>query len=157
MEPAGQDSEVLIAARNGHSTAPFAPECQSFLDNLRAGFGAKGSANDPADKLVPPMFIAVAIDRLPPVLLLILQCWFSPIEEERDPPCSMADIRRSLALSSVSPSPPARTPSWMQLTSGANANAGYADRDQRREGALTLLGQYSQTSFDLISDGNRVH
>jgi hypothetical protein len=39
-----------IAARNGHSTAPFAPECQSFLDNFPAGFGAKGSANDPTDK-----------------------------------------------------------------------------------------------------------
>jgi hypothetical protein len=36
-----------IAARNGHSTAPFALECQSFLDNLRAGFGAKESANNP--------------------------------------------------------------------------------------------------------------
>jgi len=46
MEPAGRDSEELIAARNGHSTAPFAPECQSFLDNLPAGFGAKGSVND---------------------------------------------------------------------------------------------------------------
>jgi hypothetical protein len=44
--PAGQDSEMLIAAQNGHSTALFAPECQSFLDNLRAGFGAKESAND---------------------------------------------------------------------------------------------------------------
>ena len=39
--PAGQDSEMLIAARNGHSTAPFAPECQSFLDNLPAGFRAQ--------------------------------------------------------------------------------------------------------------------
>jgi hypothetical protein len=38
---------MQIAARNGHSTAPFAPECQSFLDNLRAGFGANRSANDP--------------------------------------------------------------------------------------------------------------
>jgi len=47
IKPAGQDSEMLIAARNGHSTAPFAPECQSFLDNLRAGFGANRSANDP--------------------------------------------------------------------------------------------------------------
>jgi hypothetical protein len=47
MEPAGQDSEMLIAARNRHSTAPFAPKCQSFLDNLPVGFGAKGSASDP--------------------------------------------------------------------------------------------------------------
>jgi hypothetical protein len=46
VKPAGRDSETLIAARNGHSTAPFAPECQSFPDNLRAVFGAKGSAND---------------------------------------------------------------------------------------------------------------
>ena len=37
--PTGQNSEMLIAARNGHSTGPFAPECQSFLGN--------GSANDP--------------------------------------------------------------------------------------------------------------
>ena len=65
MKPAGQDPEALIAARNGHSTAPFAPECQSFLDNLRAGFGAKGSANDPTDKPAPPVFIAVAIDLRP--------------------------------------------------------------------------------------------
>jgi hypothetical protein len=43
---AGQDSEALIAARNGDSTAPFAPECQSFLDNLPAGFGLIGSCSD---------------------------------------------------------------------------------------------------------------
>jgi hypothetical protein len=30
-----------IAARNGHSTAPFAPERQSFLDNLPAGLGGE--------------------------------------------------------------------------------------------------------------------
>jgi hypothetical protein len=47
LKPAGQDSEMPIAARNGHSTAPLAPECQSFLDNLLARFRAKGSANDP--------------------------------------------------------------------------------------------------------------
>jgi hypothetical protein len=58
MEPAGQDSEMLIAARNGHSTAPFTPECQSLLDNLLARFGAKGSANDPTDKPIKPVFIA---------------------------------------------------------------------------------------------------
>jgi hypothetical protein len=52
-----------IAARNGHSTAPFAPECQSFLDNLRADSGAKGSANDQIDKSVPPVLIAVVIIR----------------------------------------------------------------------------------------------
>jgi hypothetical protein len=28
--------------------APFAPQCQSFLDNFPAGLGARGSANDPA-------------------------------------------------------------------------------------------------------------
>jgi hypothetical protein len=44
---------MLIAARNGHSTAPFAPECQSFLDNLPAGFGTKGSEKD---KWIPSMF-----------------------------------------------------------------------------------------------------
>jgi hypothetical protein len=44
--PAGQESEKLIAARNGHSTARFAPECQSFLDNLPTGFEPKGSANN---------------------------------------------------------------------------------------------------------------
>jgi len=43
VRPAGQDSEALIAARNGDSTAPFAPERQFFLDNLRAGFGLNGS------------------------------------------------------------------------------------------------------------------
>jgi hypothetical protein len=42
--PAGQDPEALIAARNSD---PFAPEGQSFLDNLPAGFGANRSANDP--------------------------------------------------------------------------------------------------------------
>jgi hypothetical protein len=47
VKPAGQDSEALIVARNGDSTAPFAPECQSFLDNLPSSFGANGSANDP--------------------------------------------------------------------------------------------------------------
>src|SRR5271165_6942260 len=42
--------------RNGHSTAPFADECQSFLDNLMAGLGRIGACNnptaDPADSTV---------------------------------------------------------------------------------------------------------
>jgi hypothetical protein len=37
MQPAGQDPGVTIGARNGHTTAPFADECQSFLDNVIAG------------------------------------------------------------------------------------------------------------------------
>jgi len=34
-------------ARNGHTTAPFADECQSFLDNVIAGLGQIGSWKDP--------------------------------------------------------------------------------------------------------------
>jgi hypothetical protein len=51
--PAGQDAEMLIAARDGYSTAPFALECSSFLDNLPAGCGAKGSVNTLSDEPVP--------------------------------------------------------------------------------------------------------
>jgi hypothetical protein len=43
----GAGSRAADRARNGHSTAPFAPECQSFLNNLMAGFGLNGSWNDP--------------------------------------------------------------------------------------------------------------
>jgi hypothetical protein len=39
MQPAGQDPEAR-RAWNGHSTAPFADECQSFLDNVIAQLGA---------------------------------------------------------------------------------------------------------------------
>jgi hypothetical protein len=46
MKPAGQDPET--GARNGHSTALFAEECQSFLDNVMAGFGQIGAWSDPA-------------------------------------------------------------------------------------------------------------
>jgi hypothetical protein len=34
-------------ARNGYTTALLACECQSFLDNVIAGFGSTGSWNDP--------------------------------------------------------------------------------------------------------------
>jgi hypothetical protein len=39
MKPAGQDPEARSCAQNGHSTAPFAEECQSFIDNVIAGLG----------------------------------------------------------------------------------------------------------------------
>ena len=48
MQPAGQDPEARPGARNGHSTAPFAEACQSFLDNVMAVFGQSGAWNDPA-------------------------------------------------------------------------------------------------------------
>ena len=47
MQPAGQDPEAAPGARNGHSTAPFADECQSFLDNVMAGLGRIGAWNYP--------------------------------------------------------------------------------------------------------------
>jgi hypothetical protein len=59
MEPAGQDSEMPIAARNVHSTAPFAPECQSFLDNLPAGLGQKDQ------QMIPPSAISPGAANLP--------------------------------------------------------------------------------------------
>jgi signal transduction histidine kinase len=34
-------------ARNGHTTALFTDECQSFLDNVIAGLGKIGAWNDP--------------------------------------------------------------------------------------------------------------
>jgi hypothetical protein len=37
-------------ARNGHTTAPFAGERQSFLDNVIAGLGQTGAWNDPASE-----------------------------------------------------------------------------------------------------------
>jgi Transposase IS116/IS110/IS902 family len=46
MQPAGQDPEAR-RARDGHSTALFAAECQSFLDNVIAGLGQIGSWNNP--------------------------------------------------------------------------------------------------------------
>jgi hypothetical protein len=36
----GAGSRGTLGARNGHTTAPFADECQSFLDNVIAGLGA---------------------------------------------------------------------------------------------------------------------
>ena len=47
MQPAGQNPEGAPRARNGHSTALFAAECQSFLDNVIAGLGQTGSWHDP--------------------------------------------------------------------------------------------------------------
>jgi hypothetical protein len=47
MQPAGQDPGRAPRARNGHSTALFGYECQSFLDNLIAGLGEIGAWNDP--------------------------------------------------------------------------------------------------------------
>jgi hypothetical protein len=38
-KPAGQDPKTRLGARNGVSTALFAREGQSFLDNLIAGLG----------------------------------------------------------------------------------------------------------------------
>ena len=37
MQPAGQDPEGEWRARNSRTTALFAAECQSFLDNVIAG------------------------------------------------------------------------------------------------------------------------
>ena len=37
----------MRGARNGHTTALFADECQSFLDNVIAGLGQIGSWKDP--------------------------------------------------------------------------------------------------------------
>ena len=46
MKPAGQDPEARPCARNGHSTALFAEECQSFLDNVIAGLDQIGAWDD---------------------------------------------------------------------------------------------------------------
>jgi hypothetical protein len=46
LQPAGQDPEAL-RARSDHSTALFAGECQSFLDNVIADLKHIGSRNDP--------------------------------------------------------------------------------------------------------------
>ena len=43
----GAGSRGTHAARNGHTTALFADECQSFLDNVIDGLGQFGSWNDP--------------------------------------------------------------------------------------------------------------
>jgi len=43
----GAGSRGTLVARNGPTTAPFADECQSFLDNVIAGFGQNGAWNDP--------------------------------------------------------------------------------------------------------------
>ena len=43
----GAGSRGAPRARNGHTTALFAYECQSFLDNVIAGLGQTGAWNDP--------------------------------------------------------------------------------------------------------------
>ena len=43
----GAGSRGAPRARNGHTTALFAYECQSFLDNVIAGLGQIGAWNDP--------------------------------------------------------------------------------------------------------------
>ena len=58
MQPAGQDPEAPPGARNGHTTALFADECQSFLDNVIAGFAPSGSCNDPAWETDAPAAVA---------------------------------------------------------------------------------------------------
>jgi hypothetical protein len=75
MQPAGQDPEARPCARNGHSTALFAEECQSFLDNVIAGLGQIGSwivpiATEPdtnseqVDVTIPAVFGGEPIQRL---------------------------------------------------------------------------------------------
>ena len=46
MQPAGQDPKALRAPGTSHSTALFAAECQSFLDNVIAGLGQIRVWND---------------------------------------------------------------------------------------------------------------
>jgi hypothetical protein len=41
-----------LRARNGDSTAPFAPQSQFFLDHLVAGFGPNGPPTMPASRSV---------------------------------------------------------------------------------------------------------
>src|SRR5204863_9333228 len=43
----GAGSRGARGARNGHTTALFTDECQSFLDNVIAGLGQIGSWKDP--------------------------------------------------------------------------------------------------------------
>ena len=40
----------MRGTRNGHTTALFADECQSFLDNVIAGLGQIGSSRLSRDK-----------------------------------------------------------------------------------------------------------
>jgi hypothetical protein len=47
MQPAGQDPEAC-AVPDGHTTALFADECQSFLDNVIAGEPARPIKGDAA-------------------------------------------------------------------------------------------------------------
>jgi hypothetical protein len=46
-ETGGGAPEAVNAQRNGHSAAPFAPECQSFLDNLVAISGPTSRQTGP--------------------------------------------------------------------------------------------------------------
>ena len=52
QEAGGAGFRKAIRARNGDSSAPFAPECQCFLDHLVAGFGPNGSWSDPHRSLI---------------------------------------------------------------------------------------------------------
>jgi hypothetical protein len=60
----GARSRGADGAGNRHSTAPIAPECQSFLDNLVAGFGLNGSWNDPNQTAVRRVLGAIAAIRI---------------------------------------------------------------------------------------------
>src|SRR5262249_60154878 len=42
----GAGSRGTLGVRNGHTTAPFADECQSFLDNVIACLRQPGACND---------------------------------------------------------------------------------------------------------------
>jgi hypothetical protein len=55
-------------AWNGHTTAPFADECQSFLDNVIAGLGQIEAWNDPRDVPAPSRAAVRAIENCCSVL-----------------------------------------------------------------------------------------
>jgi hypothetical protein len=57
----GAGSRGATRARNGRTTALFATECQSFLDNVIARFGQNGSCNDPRGV---PAFARIVLDTL---------------------------------------------------------------------------------------------
>jgi hypothetical protein len=60
----GAGSRGTPGAWNGHTTALFATECQSVLDNVIAGFGQTGLWNDPQ----LPSFLAITARRLPLIM-----------------------------------------------------------------------------------------
>jgi hypothetical protein len=55
LSAGGAGSRGATRARNGHTTALSACECQSFLDNLIAGLRQIGAWNDPRPRF-PPRF-----------------------------------------------------------------------------------------------------